>query len=202
MPPATLPSPAPARIDRLLGAVAMLAAPASLALVTPPAKTDLRANLLMSVYLIGWACSAVAMRRHRVTGRGRGATALFAVQMAALALAFCQQPQDQLQLRPLGDVFYFASDMAWPFSHVLMLGVFAAVKRAGVWGGWRRWTPLACGLALPLTLLAVVAKVPSPNLVFCAATASSFFALGLAVSTTRRRAPGQLALVSPQRRAA
>ena len=181
------PSP---RSWRVLGLLGMLGAPASLYLWSPPAKTDLRANLMMSAYLIGWACSAVAMRRLRVSGRGRGAAAIFAVQILALALAFCQQPQDQLAARPLGDAFYFASDMAWPFSHVFMLVVSAAVARAGVWRGWRRWTPLACGLALPLTFAVAGTGMASPNAVFCVGTAASFFALGLAVLTSPAGAPG------------
>lgn len=177
---------APSRASlRALGVVAMLCAPSSLALWTPPAKTDLRANLFMTAYLLGWACSTIAMRRLRATGRGRGAAAFFLVQIGLLTLAACQQPQDQLGIHPLGDAFYFASDMAWPLSHVLMLGSFAAVWRARVWDGWRRWTPLACGLALPLTFAVAASGLATPNAVFCVGTASAFLALGLAVLTSR-----------------
>jgi hypothetical protein len=186
---APFPTPAPTwRVStRALGALGMLGALASLNFVgAPPGKTDLAANLLMLAYLGGWACSAVGMRRLRATGRGRGAAAVFAVQMLALALASCQQLQDQAARRPLGDAFYFVTDMAWPFSHVFMVVVFAAVWRAGVWTGWRRWAPLACGLALPLTFAAAAAGVPSPGLVFCAGTAASFLALGLAVRAAPR----------------
>jgi hypothetical protein len=167
----------------------MLGAPAFLFIRNPPAPTDLRANLLMSAYLAGWACSAVGLRRLRVTGRGPSARVIFAVQVLGLALAFCQQPQDQLGRRPLGDPFYSASDVAWPLSHLFMLVVFAAVWRAGVWTGWRRWTPLACGLALPLTFAAAAAGATRPGAVFAVATAASFLALGLAVFTTRPSGP-------------
>ena len=171
---------------RALGVVAMLCAPAMLTIWTPPGKSDLRANLLMCAYLVGWGCSLIGMRRLRVTGRGRGAAAFFAVQIGLLSLALCQQPQDQLGVRPLGDAVYFATDMAWPLSHVLMLGAFAAVWRARVWDGWRRWTPLACGLALPLTFAAAATRLAPPNAVFSVGTAASFLALGLAVATSRR----------------
>ena len=185
--PASTPGALPAH--RVLGVLGMLGAPAFAFIWNPPAKTDLGANLLMSAYLVGWACSAVGLRRLRATGRGRGALVVFAIQMLGLALAMCQQPQDQFGRRPLGDAFYFASDMAWPFSHVFMLVVFAAVWRAGVWTGWRRWTPLACGLALPLTFAAAAAKVPNPGVVFSVGTAVSFLALGLAVCTARASEP-------------
>jgi hypothetical protein len=174
---------------RVLGFLGMLGAPAFLFISSPPAPTDLRANLLMTAYLVGWACSAVGLRRLRATGRGRGAVAIFVVQMLGLALAFCQQPQDQLGHRPLGDAFYFASNVAWPLSHLFMLVVFGAVWRAGVWTGWRRWTPLACGLALPLMFAATAARISSPTIVFAVATAASFLALGLAVCTARPSGP-------------
>ena len=187
--PAT-PAAAPVRrastpkVHRVLGFLGMLGAPATLSFVgTPPAKTDLGANLLMLAYLGGWACSTVGMRRLRATGRGRGAQLLFGIQLTALGLAACQQVQDQTGRRPFGDPFYVASDLAWPFSHVFMLVVFAAVWRARVWTGWRRWTPLACGLVLPLTLAAAAARLANPGLVFGLGTAASFLALGLAVCT-------------------
>ena len=176
------------RAHRILGLFGMLGAPAFLFIRNAPAPTDLSANLLMSAYLAGWACSTVGMRRLRATGRGRGALAIFAIQMLGLALAFCQQPQDQFGRRPVGDAFYSASNIAWPFSHLFMLVVFAAVWRAGVWNGWRRWAPLGCGLALPLMFAAAAAGVPRPGAVFTVATAASFLALGLAVYTTR---PGE-----------
>ncbi len=190
----TAPSPtlaAPARrasalgAHRVLGLVGVLGAPAALPFVwRPPAKTDLGDNLLMLAYLGGWACSVVGMRRLRATGGG-GARFLFAIQLTTLALAACQQLQDQSGRRPFGDAFYVASDLAWPFSHLFMLVVFAAVWRARVWTGWRRWTPLACGLALPATFAAAAAGVPNPGYVFGLGTAASFVALGLAVGTTR-----------------
>lgn len=174
---------------RVLGLLGMLGAPATIIFTwAPPAKTDLTANLLMTAYLAGWACSVVGMRRLRATGSGTGARVLFAIQLLGLSLAACQQLQDQTSSRPLGDAFYFASDMAWPFSHVFMLVIFAAVWRARVWTGWRRWVPLACGLALPVTLAAAALKVPNPGIVFGLGTALSFGALGLAVLTSPARA--------------
>ena len=186
---------------RVLGALGVLGAFGSLVigLGGPPAKTDLRANLLMTAYLAGWACSAVAMRRLRVTGRGRGSAIVFAIQMVALALAACQQPQDQLGRRPLGDAVYMVTDLSWPFSHVFMLVVFVAVWRARVWTGWRRWVPLACGLALPVTFAAAAARFPSPGLVFALGTALSFAALGIAVATSPGTWPAAALSMEPSR---
>jgi sulfite exporter TauE/SafE len=155
----------------------------------PTAAPSPSANLLMLAYVVGWLCSAAGLRRLRATGRGRGAAVLTAVQLTALTLAAGQNLQDLARARPLGDGFYRVTDVAWPFSHVFMLAVFAAVWRARVWTGWRRWTPLACGLVLPLTFAAVASRgVVDPMYVFAFGTAVAFLAFGLAVATTRRGA--------------
>lgn len=170
---------------RVLGALGMLGAPAFLFIWQHVEGASLSANLLMTAYLAGWVCSPVGLRRLRATGHGRGAGNVFAVQMLGLALALCQQPQDEFARRPLGDAFYTVCDLAWPFSHVFMLVVFAAVWRTGVWTGWRRWTPLACGLVLPLTIAGAATKLFSPGALFNFGTALSFLAFGLAVCTAR-----------------
>lgn len=197
--PAARPGSLP--LYRLLGALGILGAPAFPLIgalhpggfqehdpLAVPAAAD---NALMFAYIAGWLCSAVGLRRLRAAGRGRGAAVVTAVQLTALALAATQNLQDLAGRRPLGGAFYFATDMAWPFSHVFMLVVFAAVWRAGVWTGWRRWTPLLGGLVLPLTFLGGGTGWFSPNLVFPYGTTLAFAALGLAVATapdTTRRA--------------
>jgi hypothetical protein len=175
---ATFPvAPAARPRHRALGAVALLAAPAFFG------PTDGRvASLLGLWYLTGWACSAVAIRRDRATGSGRGAAAIFAIQIVGLALAAGQQIQDYLQRRPLGDTVYGICDAAWPLSHLFMLVVGVAVLRAGVWRGWRRWTPLACGLALPIALAAGAALGrPALTASFPMLTTLAFGALAIAV---------------------
>ena len=173
---------------RLLGLLGMLAAPATLPFIwNQPSRTDPGDILLLLAYLAGWTCSAVAMRRLRVTGSGRGARVVFGIQILGLPLAACQQLQDLSTSRPLGDAFYMASDVAWPLSHLFMLVIFVAVWRARVWTGWRRWVPLACGLAVPATLASAVAGLPNPGLLFGLGTSGSFFALGLALLTSRER---------------
>ncbi len=151
-----------------------------------PANPSVGDNLLMLGYMGGLFCSALALRRLRGTGAGRGGAVVSGTQLAAAALAAMQCVQDLLHRRPLGDGAYFATDMAWPFSHVYMLVVFAAVWRAGILTGWRRWPALAAGLVLPLTFAAAASggRV-DPNLVFPWGTAAAFLAFGLAVATAR-----------------
>ncbi|MGZ8412059.1 MAG: hypothetical protein ACXW05_04950 [Gemmatirosa sp.] len=191
--PSTAAGPA---LHRVLGVVGLLASPAFflqwLATEGVP-KNDTTATLIGLGYLLGFACSAVGLRRLRVTGRGRGAAALFAIQCVGLLLAAGQQVQDLMGTRPLGDAAYLATDVAWPLSHVFMLVVGVAVLRAGVWRGWRRWTPLACGLVLPLSFLpAAIWGHAAMGVVFCPGTALAFGALGLAIATApETRASGR-----------
>jgi hypothetical protein len=121
------------------------------------------------------------MRRLRVTGRGRGSAAIHVALGVGLLLALGQQAQDLVGRHPLGETFYGVCDFAWPASHVLMLVVGAATLRAGAWPGWRRWTPLACGLALPVAFLAGVRGREAMTGTFSIATAAAFLALGWAV---------------------
>ena len=187
-------------LHRVLGAVGLLAAPAFFLqwlgwLATPapgPGVKSLGATLICVAYIAGFACSAVGMRRLRVTGRGRGAATVFGLQMTGLALAAGQQAHDLLGTRPFGDAAYMVTDMAWPLSHVFMIVVGVAVLRAGVWRGWRRWVPLACGLVLPLSFIpAAVWGHAAMGAVFCPGTALAFGALGLALLTTPARDGGR-----------
>jgi len=186
---ATFATPAHESRNSLLGLLAVLAAPVFLVqwLAAAPARelpSDGLTATLGLCYLVGFACSVVALRRDRATGRGAGAAALFAVQLLGLALAAGQQLQDALQRRPLGNTVYGVCDLAWPVSHLLMLVAGVAVLRARVWTGWRRWTPLACGIALPASFLAMAVGGPRAMVpAFAIFTAAAFCALGVAVVT-------------------
>jgi hypothetical protein len=193
--PSLVVAPAASRLSvrRALAVVGMLASPAFLvqwladgpfAAAAAPQVPNVRANAMDLVYLAGFAASVVGLRRLRATGAGRGAAVLFAVQLVGLCLAASQDLQDLAGVRALGGAFYAAADVAWPVSHVLMLVVFAAVWRARVWTGWRRWTPLACGLVVPVMIAAAaIGGRTAMGFVFCPGTAVAFFALGLAVLT-------------------
>lgn len=190
-----------APLTRALGVVGLLGAPAFLvqwaaagfqAPNAPPPRDDVATIVTCAVYIVGFLAGAVGLRRLRATGRGCGAAALFAVQLALLLLAAGQPLQDAFGVQPLGARGYLASDLSWPLSHVLMLAVGAAVLRAGVLTGWRRWAPLACGTVVPLMLAAAaIGGRAAMGWVFCPGTALAFGALGLAVATARPAAGGR-----------
>ena len=179
-------------LHRLLGVLALVGSPMLLVqyvsgLVAGAAAPGPESRVAQAEYLLyiwGFAASATGLRRLRVTGRGRGAAIVTAIQAVGLFLAACQPLLDLTVGRARGGAFYVATDVAWPASHVFMLVVGVAALRAGVWRGWRRWTPLACGLALPLMAVAAAAfGREAMGAVFGPATALAFGALGLAVAT-------------------
>ncbi|RAK62931.1 hypothetical protein [Hymenobacter edaphi] len=133
------------------------------------------------LFLLGWLCSAVGMRRLRVLGPGVVARGLSALQIILLGLAACQQLFDATTGR-LDTWYYFVCDMAWPGSMVMMLITGALVWRAGVWADWRHFVPALCGLTLPLALLTqVLVGELAAGIVFGGYSGVLWALLGLAV---------------------
>jgi hypothetical protein len=137
------------------------------------------------LYLLGAAASATAMRNLRVTGSGRGAGVLYAVQMIGLFLAMGFDVFQYVAPHLRGTGIFFITDMAYPFSHVLMIIVGVAVVRAGVWRGWRKIPAFLVGLALPLFFAAsAIFGRANGSFLFPLFVTVGFFLLGCAVVTT------------------
>jgi hypothetical protein len=176
---------------RVLGTIGMLGSPMMLLQgvlsgFQPLAPSRVNAVLGL-LFLAGWTCSAVGLRLLRATGKGFAASAVFAVQLAGLALAALQQVQDFIYAGATPDtLFYAVCDAAWPLSVVFMIVVGIAVLAARVLEGWRRWTPVACGLALPMLIVAGLAFGPRAGiLAFAVHTCAAWALLGAAVRTGR-----------------
>ena len=82
-------------------------------------------------------------------------------------------------------VFLF-TDIAYPFSHVLMVIVGVAIWRARVWSGWRLLPAFLVGFALPsfFTAMALIGRDRGGWFFFIGVTAG-WFLLGLSVMTWR-----------------
>ena len=175
--------------NRVLGTLGMLAGPMMLAEMLIFGFTQHGSNRVIGVlgvfYIAGWICTAVGMRRSRVTGDGALGKGAFVVQLVGLLLAFLWSLHEILYS---GDdrsgVFYGVTDAAWPLSHLFMLVIGVLTLRAGVWRGWRRFAPLLVGLALPVAIAAsLVAGRAWMGIAFGIMTTAGFFALGYAVRT-------------------
>lgn len=175
--------------NRFLGTLGMLAAPMMLAEMLLFGFTQHGSNrvigVLGAIYIAGWACSAVGMRRSRVYGDGALSKGVFVVQLAGLLLAFLWSLQEVFHSgADRGGLFYGVTDAAWPLSHLFMVFIGVLTVKAKVWRGPRRFAPLLAGLALPVAVAAAaVAGRGAMGIAFGVMTAAGFLALGYALRT-------------------
>jgi hypothetical protein len=142
------------------------------------------ASVLGMLYLIGWGASATGMRRLRVTGAGAPGKVVFVVQLIGLSLALVFNAMEIMRANT-DTLFFRVTDLAWPASPIFMLVVGALVLMKRVWRGWRSWTPILCGLALPVFFAAhPLLGGEVSNLIFGLLTAVTFLLLGYAVRTS------------------
>ncbi len=135
-------------------------------------------------YLGGWMASIFGLGMLQATGRGKGGKVVLGLQMLGLTLATIFSVFNIVlpDLNP-DSLLYIITDMAWPFSHILMLVVGVAVLRAQRLSGWTRFAPLACGLAIPLLITAAIIGGREGMIVFGPYTWVAFTLLGYAVRT-------------------
>lgn len=180
-------------INRVLGTIGMILAPALYigsffhsADLDEPKANQLLSSIFGVLYLGGAMASAIAMRRLRVTGNGAGAVILFAVQIVGLFLAVWFDILEYAAPDLRQSAVFFIADIAYPFSHVLMIIVGAAVWKTGAWRGWRVVPPFLCGFALPL-FFAASALIGRENSgwIFIGGVTLGFFLLGLTVKTAK-----------------
>jgi hypothetical protein len=179
----------PLKKTRLLGTIGVLASPM---LLIESARSGFdtpaldRVNAVLGlVFLVGWACSMIGLSYHRAMGMGARGIWIIAVQGVGLVLAALQQIQDLMFRHPNTEsALYQVANTAWPLSVLFMLVVGGVVARARVWSGWRRWSPLLCGISLPLLLgtMGVAGRYASA-VVFGFSTTVAWALLGWAVAT-------------------
>lgn len=180
--------------NRTLGLVGLVCSPGLFLMAVAngfdPAVSTRAGAVFGFVFLVGWACSLVGLRSVRGTGAGPAGAVLLALQLVGLALAATQQVYDFVYVHPAYTPFYRICDMAWPISVLFMIvpGVFALAARR--LAGWRRWTPLLCGIGLPLLIgLMPLAGKHVAEGAFSAWTAVTWALLAWAVRTTTAEAP-------------
>ena len=170
---------------RVLGALGMLGAPMmfveGLRRSGGAPDGDLAFALIELLYLGGWACSVLGLRRLRATGDSPFGKTVVAVQIVGLCLAAIFTILEALGPKTGGPLLRGITDMAWPLSHLFMLAVGVATLRAGVWRTWRRFTPLLCGLVLPSSVLFGAAGEIVGKQAFEVITMVAFLTLGYAV---------------------
>ncbi len=146
--------------NKVLGALALIGAP-FLCINTYVHVPDPNAHVYVTnslsglfdlLYISGWICSIIGLRRLGATGTDRFGPIILLVMLGTLALADLWNIYEMI-LPNHNTVLYYFLDSFWPISNVVMVGVGIAVIRAGKLTTWKRYVPLLCGLWLPVTIL-------------------------------------------------
>jgi hypothetical protein len=179
---------------RLLGTLGMLGGPMLLAemiLLGLVFKTETPNNqivgLLEIIYLAGWASSVIGLRQLGAMGDRLVSKAVFIIQLTGLLLAASFSVEGIINPNPDPNSLLFKiTDTAWPASHLFMLIVGILVVKTKAWRGWRRVTPLLCGLALPVYFaIRPILTREVGGIFFGVSTATAFVLLGYAVRRAR-----------------
>lgn len=178
--------------NRVLGGIGMILSPMLVPAfffapqLDQPSPHPFLAGLGGVLYIFGAMASATGIRSLRVTGNGKGAGVLYFVQMIGLLLAMCCDILENSAPQLRETTVFFITDMAYPFSHILMIIVAVAVIRAKVWRGWRRIPAFLVGFALPSFIgLSTAFGRENGSFIFPLMVTTGFFLLGLAVFTTK-----------------
>jgi hypothetical protein len=185
---------------RLLGTLGMLGSPMllveGLLYRFQQRDTDQLIAVLGLLFVGGWICSVLGLRTLKATGTGVLGKAVLVVQLIGLALAGLWAIIHIVNPNPdTGNILYAVADAAWPLSVIFMIVVGIATLIAKRLPGWQRLTPLLCGLALPVAILAgMVAGEQAGAVAFGIYTAVAWMLLGYAVRTSKRTATSEYAL--------
>ena len=140
--------------NRILGIIAMICAPALLVegLLQQGQENTLVTGIASMVFMAGWICSNIGMRRMRATGTGKWGRAVLLIQLVGLVLAFMFGFFEAAGLLGRESIIFNVTDAAWPLSMLWMLVVGVTVVVAKRLPGWKRFVPVLCPFWLVLAI--------------------------------------------------
>ena len=104
------------------------------------------------LFIGGWMCAAVALKRFHATGHTTFGKILITSLLISLSIANISNVIQIVVERDKPSYFMYF-DVFWPLSNVIMLIVGIMVIVARRYQGWKRYIPLVTGLWLPVALL-------------------------------------------------
>jgi hypothetical protein len=142
---------------RLLGTIAFITSPMLLiaSLLFDITNRDPRGEAITLLFVVGWMCSLAALWHFKATGSGVGGKLVLLIEAVGLVLAFGNQVYGIIGQTDESNVLFVITDIAWPLSVTFMLVIGIATIRAQVLSGWLRFTPLLCGFAFLLMIVAL-----------------------------------------------
>ena len=114
--------------------------------------TTWKTGLFGLIYMIGWMCSILALRRMEILDKTRWAKVAFTIQLSLLTLA---QLWNIWVIVGSGfdNIFFRILDVCWPLSNIWMLAIGITAVRAKKLQGWKRFVPLFVGLWFPVAVI-------------------------------------------------
>lgn len=141
--------------NKTLGIIAMICAPGFLLQTVADSIPQLKGSPLGGIcdiiYMCGWMCSVVAMRRIH-TSRLLNKGVVFNIQLAFLTLANIWNVWVTVDATN-NTILFHVLDMFWPLSNLCFLftGIYIAVKSVLI--NWHRYIVLIAGLWLPIMIV-------------------------------------------------
>ena len=104
------------------------------------------------IFISGWMCAVIALKRLSATGNTSFAKILLIVLLISLSIANLSNVIQIFVERNKPSYFVFF-DLFWPLSNIIMLIVGITVIIANGLPGWKLYIPLATGMWFPLAML-------------------------------------------------
>ena len=104
------------------------------------------------IFISGWMCAVIALKRLRATGNTSFGKILLIVLLISLSIANLSNVIQIFVERNKPSYFVFF-DLFWPLSNIIMFIVGVMVIIAKRLRGWKLYIPLATGLWFPLAML-------------------------------------------------
>lgn len=175
--------------DKILGAIAMICAPALLVegFLIQGQESALITGIASMVFMAGWICSNIGMRRMKAAGAGNRGRAVLQIQLVGLVLAFMFGFFEATGLLGRESIIFNITDAAWPLSMLWMLVVGITVIRANRLSGWQRYVPLLCPFWLLIAIVGSMAFGDAGGLLGVGYAAVLWSLLGYIVLDSRER---------------
>ena len=142
---------------KLTGTVAIICAPFLLVDFATSVQNvnTWKTGLFGLIYMLGWICSIVALKRMEILGKTKWANIAFTIQLSLLTLAQVWNIWVMFGSN-YENLLFQILDMCWPLSNVWMLVIGITAVRARKLQGWKRFVPLVVGLWFPITVIPAV----------------------------------------------
>src|SRR5688572_10418846 len=176
--------------NRFLGILALIGSPwlfigMSLEQRIPRLSDSWFTGLWGLLFISGWICSVIALKRLKATGSSSFGKILLIVLLVTLSIANVSN-LIQLIVEKDKPSYFMVLDMCWPLSNVIMFITGIMVIIANGLPAWKRWIPLATGLWFPLAMLSFLIDNKIVSLLIGIYSVIAWALLAIVMMTTKK----------------